>query len=132
MRGVLLGVMGVLAAGAAARAETSSFTTVLNGGLWRQQTLLHCREPARMNGRVPERCTLSERATAYPTSKIPRTFDLGVACAAGYSIVFFPNGTLAYCKLDGDQAFATHDATGYAVCSGYVTFDKDGVADCDP
>lgn len=84
-----------------------------------------------MNGRIPERCTLSERATAYPNRRIPRSFDPGVICAAGHPIVFHPDGTLAYCKLDGDQSFATHDPPGYAICSGYVTLDKEGIADCD-
>ena len=82
-----------------------------------------------MNGRIPERCTLSEPATAFPNTKFPRTYD--VTCAAGHPVVFFPNGTLAYCKLDHNQHLATHDPPGYAVCFGYVTFDKDGIADCD-
>ena len=130
MRRVLLGLVGAMAAGPGF-ADTYSFTTLLNRGMWRQQTVIHCQEPARMNGRVPERCTLSERATAYPNTHIPRTFDPGVICAAGYPIAFHPNGTLAYCKLEGDQSFATHDQPGYAICSGYVTFDPDGIADCD-
>ena len=128
MRRVLLGLVGVMAVGPAAHAETYSFTTLVNG-LWRQQTLIHCQQPARMNGRIPERCTLSERATAFPNTKFPRTYE--VTCAAGHPIVFFPNGTLAYCKLDHDQHIATHDPPGYGVCFGYVTFDKDGIADCD-
>ena len=131
MRRVLLGLIGMVVAGASHAEETYSFTTSVNGGMWHQQTLIHCKEPARMNGRVPERCTLSERASAYPNTKIPKPFDLGVACAAGHPIAFFPNGTLAYCKLDGDQTFATRDQPGFAVCFGYVTFDKDGLAECD-
>ena len=128
MRRVLLGLIGVMAAGPSHADEMYSFTTLVNG-LWWQQTLIHCQQPARMNGRIPERCTLSERATAFPNTKFPRTYE--VTCAAGHPIVFFPNGTLAYCKLDHDQHIATHDPPGYGVCFGYVTFDKDGIADCD-
>jgi hypothetical protein len=85
-----------------------------------------------MNGRVPERCTLSERSTAYPDTKIPRPFEPGVTCAAGHLIVFHRSGVLAYCKLDRVRSFATReDASGYAICSGYVTFDEDGMAECD-
>ena len=82
-----------------------------------------------MNGRVPERCILSEPATAYANIKFPRVYD--IVCAAGHPIVFHPNGLLAYCKLDHGQAIATHEPPGYAVCSGYATIDKDGIADCD-
>ena len=129
MRRVLLGLIGVMAVGASHAEETYSFTTSVNGGMWHQQTLIHCKEPARMKGRIPERCTLSEPATAFPNTKFPRTYE--VTCAADHPIVFFPNGTLAYCKLDGDQTFATRDQPGFAVCFGYVTFDKDGLAECD-
>ena len=122
MRRAFLGVLGAMAAGPG-HAETYSFTTLING-MWQQQTLIHCQEPARMNGRMPKRCTLNERATAYPNRNYPKTFDTGVACAAGHPIIFNPNGTLAYCKLDGVQTFATRDPPGYAVCSGYVTFDR--------
>ena len=128
MRRVLLGLVGLMAATAVARAETYSFTVLVNG-MWRNQTLIHCEGPARMNGRIPERCTLSEPATAYPNTKIPRVYD--VVSAAGHPIVFFPDGLLAYCKLAHEQAIATHGPPGYALCSGYATFDKDGVADCD-
>jgi hypothetical protein len=129
MRRAFLGVVGAMAAGPG-HAETYSFTTLING-MWQQQTLIHCQEPARMSGRMPERCTLNERASAYPNRNYPKTFDPGVACAAGHPITFHPNGTLAYCKLDGVQTFATRDPPGYAVCSGYVTFDRDGIAECD-
>ena len=84
------------------QAETYSFTTLVNG-VWPQQTLIHCQEPARMNGRRPERCTLSEQATAYPNRKYPKPFDPGVTCAAGHPITFHADGTLAYCKLDGSS-----------------------------
>ena len=127
MRRVLLGLVGVMVAGPS-DAETYSFTTVVNG-IWLQQTLINCEGSARMNGRVPERCTLSEPATAYANTKIPRVYQ--IVCAAGHPIVFFPNGLLAYCKLAHEQAIATHEPPGYALCSGYATFDKDGVADCD-
>ena len=128
MRRILLGLIGVMAVGASHAKETYSFTTLVNG-VWLQQTLIHCTEPARMNGRVPERCILSEPATAYANTKIPRVYDF--VCAAGHPIVFHPNGLLAYCKLSYEQALATHEPPGFAHCFGYATFDKDGIADCD-
>ena len=103
MRRVLFGLAGLMVAGSAHSAETYSFTVLLNGGRWRGQTIIHCQEPARMNGRVPERCTLSERSTAYPETKIPQPFEPGVTCAAGHPIVFHRSGALAYCKLDGSD-----------------------------
>jgi hypothetical protein len=129
MRRVLLGLIGVMAAGPG-QAEIYSFTTLVNG-VWPQQTLIYCQEPARMNGRRPERCTLSEQATAYPNRKYLKPFDPGVTCAAGHPITFHADGTLAYCKLEGVQTFATRDPPGFATCSGYVTFDPDGIAECD-
>ena len=131
MRRVLFGLAGLMVAGSAHSAETYSFTVLLNGGKWRGQTVIHCQEPARMNGRVPERCTLSERSTAYPETKIPRPFEPGVTCAAGHPIVFHRSGALAYCKLDGVRTFTTRDPLGSAICSGYVTFDENGIAECD-
>ena len=80
-----MGLIGALAAGPSHADEMYSFTTLVNG-LWRHQTLIHCQEPARMNGRIPERCTLSERATAFLNTKFPRIYE--VTCAAGHPIVF--------------------------------------------
>ena len=132
MRRVLLGLVGVLAAGPGHAGEIYSFTVLLNGGKWLGQQLIYCQEPARMNGRVPERCILSERSTVYPETKIPRPFEPGITCAAGYPIVFHRSGTLAYCKLDRVLTLPTReDPSGFAICSGYVTFDEDGMAECD-
>lgn len=129
MRQVLLGLLGVLAVGAA-QAETYSFSSVMNG-LWAEQTIINCTGPQTNGGeRVPQGCTLSERAIAYPSHDRHTT---GVACAAGHPIVFHPNGTLAACTLDAEQPVPT---TGFNIpvslgtCKGLVRFDKDGRADC--
>ena len=131
MRRVLFGLVGLMVAGSAQSAETYGFTALLHGGKSRLQTLIHCPEPARMNGRVPERCTLSERSTAYPDTKIPSSFEPGVTCAADHPIAFHRSGALAYCKLERVQTFVTRDPSGSTICSGYVTFDEDGFAECD-
>jgi hypothetical protein len=65
MRQVLLGLLGVMAVGAA-HAETYSFSSVING-TWSEQTVINCTGP-KTNGaeRVPKGCVLSEPALAYP------------------------------------------------------------------
>jgi hypothetical protein len=67
MRQVLLGLLGVLAAGAAC-AETYSFAAVIQRA-FQEQTTIQC-DGAKLNGRVPTGCILSERAIAYPNLMI--------------------------------------------------------------
>ena len=132
MRQVLLGMVGVMVAGAAC-AEGYSFVAVIQGA-YQEQTSLECDGP-RVPGRVPTGCILSERAIAYPNYQMPQrsTVYLGVACAAGHPIAFYPNGTLAECVLDAEQPV---DVTGLGFkvplgdCKGRVRFDKDGRAEC--
>ena len=130
MRQVLLGLLGVMAAGAA-HAETYSFSSVIDGS-WAEQTLINCTGP-KTNGveRVPQGCTLRERAIADPNHE--HRYSTAVACAAGHPIVFHPNGTLAECMLDGEQPVPTsfiRPVSLGAACKGVVRFDRDGRADC--
>ncbi len=104
MRQVLLGVLGVLAAGAA-HAETYSFSSVM-AEAWVEQTLINCTGSKTNSGeRVPQGCTLRERAIAYPNHE--GRYSSPVACAAGHPIVFHPSGTLAECTLDAEQPALT-------------------------
>jgi hypothetical protein len=130
MRQVLLGLLGVLAAGAA-YAEIYSFSSVMDGS-WSEQTLIYCTGPQTNGGeRVPQGCTLRERAIAYPNHHLGR-HTTGVAYAARHPIVFYPDGTLAECTLDAQQP----DPTSFTIpvslgtCKGLVRFDKDGRPDC--
>jgi hypothetical protein len=131
MRQVLLGLLGVLAAGAAC-AEEYSFSAIIQG-VYPDKTIIQCDGP-RVSGRVPTSgCTLLERAVAYPNHKMPHHSN-GVACAAGHPIEFYANGTLAACVLDVEQPV---DVTGLAFtiplgdCRGLVRFDKDdGRVEC--
>lgn len=129
MRQVLLGLLGVMAAGAA-HAETYSFSSVIDGS-WAEQTLINCTGP-KTNGieRVPQGCTLRERAIAYPNHE--GRYTSAVACAAGHPIVFHPNGTLAECMLDAEQPVPTNfiRPVSLGTCKGLVRFDRDGRADC--
>jgi hypothetical protein len=129
MRQVLLGLLGVMAAGAS-YAETYSFSSVIDGP-WAEQTLINCTGP-KTNGieRVPQGCTLRERAIAYPNHE--GRHSSAVACAAGHPIVFHPNGTLAECTLDAEQPVPTSSIrpVSLGACKGLVRFDKDGRADC--
>ena len=126
MRQLLLALIGIAAA-RAAQAETYSFTTVVNN-MWWYQTLIHCVGPA--PGRVPQGCILREPAIAYPNHKnLPH--QPGVACAAGHPIIFHPNGTLAYCVLNGEQIFQLVGPPGVGACFDYAYFDENGLADCD-
>ena len=124
MRQVLLGLLGVLAAGAAC-AEEYSFSAIKQGA-WIEQTIIHCEGP-RISGRMPQRCTLLERGIAFPNHNVP-LHSPGVACAAGQPIEFYPNGTLAACVLDAEQPV---DVTGLGFafplgnCKGLVRFNKD-------
>jgi hypothetical protein len=141
MRQVLLGLLGVLAAGAAC-AETYSFPAMIQKA-YQEQTSIECDGP-RVPGRVPTGCILSERAIAYPNSNsrvaYPNSHDQkdqhssGVACAAGHPIVFHANGTLAECVLDAEQPEAVSDFTfkvPLGDCKGRVRFnDKDGRVEC--
>src|SRR4051794_37847562 len=95
MRQVWLGLVGVMAAGAA-WAESYSFPAVIQRA-FQEQTTIQC-EGAKLSGRVPTGCILSERAiaypnidnrTAYPNLTNPKGLhSTGVACAAGHPIVF--------------------------------------------
>ena len=130
MRQVLLGLFGVVAAGAA-HAETYSFSSVIDGS-WSEQTVIHCMGP-KTNGieRVPQGCTLRERAIAYPNHE--GRYSSAVACAAGHPIVFHLNGTLAECTLDAEQPGHTSFTLPVSLggsCKGLVRFDKDGRPDC--
>lgn len=128
MRAWLLGVLW-LTTSVAAHAETYSFTSVVNGA-WYMQTLVHCVGPAKGPGRVPVGCTLTEPAEGFPNVRRGRAWLAGVRCAAGHPINFHPNGTLADCMLDGEQALDTI-RSGTAMCFGYAFFDENGLADCD-
>jgi hypothetical protein len=132
MRRVLVGLVAVMVAGASHAEETHSFTTVVNR-MWWYQTLIHCVEPAKGGGRVPQSCILSEPATAYPNRMHPRPHlpGWGVACDAGYPIEFYPNGTLKYCKLDGEQTFQLIRPPDVGSCFDTAWFDENGLADCD-
>ena len=131
MRRVLLGLVGMMAAGAGHAAETYSFTTVVNN-MWWYQTLVHCVNASKPAGeRLPKGCVLSEQAVAYPNHRTSRPHTLPVVCAAGHHIDFYPNGTLAHCKLDGEQMFELKGPPGFGYCYQYVTFDENGLADCD-
>ena len=66
MRQVLLGLVGVMAAGAAC-AESYSFAAVIQGA-YQEQTSIECDGP-RVPGRVPTGCILSERAIAFPNNQ---------------------------------------------------------------
>ena len=125
MRQVLLGLFGVLAAGAA-HAETYSFTSVING-TFNEQTLINCTRP-KTNGaeRVPKGCVLSEPALAYPNHEGKQHLP-AVTCAASQPIEFYPNGTLAECVLHSQQV---PNVPGIAACKGRVRFDKDGREEC--
>ena len=105
MRQVLLGLLGVMAVGAA-HAETYSFSSVIDGS-WSEHTVIHCTAP-KTNGveRVPQGCTLRERAIAYPNHE--GRYSSAVACAAGHPIVFHFNGTLAECtRLPSNQVLTS-------------------------
>ena len=125
MRQVLLGLFGVLAAGAA-HAETYSFTSVING-TFNEQTLINCTGP-KTNGaeRVPKGCVLSEPALAYPNHEGKQHLP-AVTCAAGQPIEFYPNGTLAECVLHSQQV---PNVPGIAACKSRARFDKDGRVEC--
>ncbi len=129
MRQVLLGVLGVLAAGAA-HAETYSFSSVM-AEAWVEQTLINC-TGSKTNGgeRVPQGCTLRERAIAYPNHG--GRYSSPVACAAGHPIVFHPSGTLAECTLDAEQPALTMFTHRVLLggCTGLVRFDKGGRPHC--
>ena len=124
MRQVLLGLLGVLAAGAA-HAETYSFTSVMNG-TFNEQTLINCTGP-KTNGaeRVPKGCVLSEPALAYPNHEGKQHLP-AVTCAAGQLIEFYPNGTLAECVLHSQQVA---NMPGIAACKGRVRFNHSGRAE---
>jgi hypothetical protein len=126
MRRVLLALIGIAAAGIA-QAETYGFTTVVNKSWW-YQTLIHCAGLA--TGRVPQGRILSEPAIAYPNLKTVRN-QPGVACAAGHPIEFYPDGTLKYCKLNGEQHFELIGPPGVGACFDFAYFDENGRADCD-
>ncbi len=111
MRQVLLGLIGVMAAGAAC-AESYSFSAVIQG-VYQEQTSIQCDGP-KLSGRVPTGCILSERAIAYPNHQMDR-HSSGVACA------------------DAEQPEAVSDFTFKAPsgsCKGRVRFDKDGRVEC--
>jgi hypothetical protein len=129
MRQVLLGLIGMMAAGAAC-AESYNFAAVIQGA-YQEQTSIECDGP-RVPGRVPTGCILSERAIAFPNNQT-NTHSSGVACAAGHPIGFHPNGTLAECVLDADQPEAVSGFTfkvPLGDCKGRVHFDKDGRVEC--
>lgn len=128
MRRVLWGLVAVLAAGSSHADEMHSFTTVVNN-MWWYQTLIYCVEP--VSGRVPKGCILSQPAEAYPNHRNSRPHTIAVICAAGHPIDFYPNGTLAHCKLDGEQQFDLQGPPGFGYCFEHVTFDENGRADCD-
>jgi hypothetical protein len=132
MRQVLLGLVGVMAAGAAC-AEGYSFPAVIQNA-YQEQTSIEC-EGSKLSGRVPTGCILSERAIAYPNARSYEKdqHSSGVACAAGHPIVFNPSGTLAECVLDAEQPEAVSDLTfkvPLGDCKGRVRFDKDGRVEC--
>jgi len=133
MRQALFGLIGVMAAGAA-NAETYSFMALLQSN-WSFQTRVRCDGQAQVKERVPSGCTLSKPAIAYPNvrpiMKSLRPFYPGATCAAGYPIAFHPNGTLAACNLEGEQSFELVGPPGFGSCLGFVTFDENGLADCD-
>jgi hypothetical protein len=130
MRQALLGAVGVLAAGLAHADESYTFTAFLQK-LWSFQTTIYCVEPLKFQGRVPQRgCVLSERAIAYPNLRNVRS-NSGVACAAGHPIAFHPNGALAYCKLESERGLETARSPWHSMCFDYVTFDENGLADCE-
>jgi hypothetical protein len=124
MQQVLLGLLGVLAAGAAC-AEDYHFSAIVQGAHTEQTTII-CEGP-RISGRVPQRCTLLERSIAFPNHNKPLDSP-GVACAAGHPIEFYPNGTLAECVLDAEQP-VDFSGLGFTIplgnCKGLVHFDKD-------
>lgn len=129
MRQVLLGFLGVLAAGAAS-AEQYYFPAILQGA-YTEQTMIECEGP-RISGRIPQRCTLLERSIAFPNNKVLKHTP-GVACAAGHPIEFHPSGTLVSCVLDTEQP--ENVTGGYTVplgdCKGLVRFNKDdGRVEC--
>jgi hypothetical protein len=132
MRQALLGIVAVLAAGSTQAAETYTFTALVQK-LYSFPTTIYCVEPVKFQGRVPQRgCTLSERAIAYPNSKnIRNLLQGGVTCATGSRIAFYPNGTLAWCKLESEQGLEIARSPWLAMCFDYVTFDENGYADCD-
>ena len=102
--------------------------------MWWYQTLVHCTHPAKPVGqRIPTGCILSEPAFGFPNLRSLRTrsFYPGVACAAGHPIDFYPNGTLAHCKLDGEQIFEQKRQREVGHCFDYVWFDENGLVDCD-
>jgi hypothetical protein len=75
---------------------------------------------------------LSERAIAYPNSQSIRCLHQGgVACAAGHPIAFHPNGVLACCKMESDRGLETARSPWHEMCFDYVTFDENGLADCE-
>jgi hypothetical protein len=131
MRRALLGFIGVLAAGSTQAAETYTFTAVVQK-LWQFPTTIHCVEPVKFEGRVPQRgCMLSEPGIGYPNSRNIRVLHQGgVACAAGYRIAFNPNGTLAWCKLEREQGLDTARSPWFSMCFDWVIFDDNGFADC--
>ncbi|MBO1908168.1 hypothetical protein KHP60_20010 [Microvirga sp. 3-52] len=129
MRQVLLGFVGAVAASSACD-ESYSFSAVIQGAS-QERTSIECDGP-KLSRRVPTGCILSERAIAYPNHQRDR-HSSGVACAAGYSIVFHPNVTLAECVLDAVQPEAVSDFTfkvPLGDCKGRVRFDKTGRVDC--
>ena len=131
MRRVLLGLVGVMAAGAGHAEETYSFTTVVDKSWW-LQTLIHCVNPAKpATGRVPQGCILSEPAVAWPNHRTSRPRTYSVNCRAGHPITFHPDGTLASCHLDGEQYFELRGPPGMGSCREYAYFDENGRADCD-
>jgi hypothetical protein len=141
MRQLLLGFLGVMAAGAT-HAETYSFTTVTDD-MHLYQTLIFCHGPKTNGGLVPTGCTLSEPSIAYPNhtdrgnnsnNSDNHERSTGVTCARDYPIVFHANGTLAECVLAAQQPEEMRDLTvnvrGLAACKGLVRFDRKGRADC--
>ena len=142
MRRVLLGLLGMMAAGGTC-AEEYSFSALIQD-TYPDQTIIQCDGP-RSTGRVPKRCTLLERAIAYPNHQMPRgsafaypnpqmrRHSYGVACAAGHPIEFYPNGTLAECVLDAEQPVDVA-GLGFQIplgdCKGLVHFDKEGRVGC--
>ena len=89
MRRVLLGLVGMIAAGAS-RAETYTFTAVVDNA-FRFTTMVDCAEPP--SGRIPSKCTLREPAVAWPNNKHLGPVAPGVRCRAGHLITFHRNGT---------------------------------------
>jgi hypothetical protein len=129
MRQVLLSFTGLMAA-CSVHAETYSFPAIIQGQ-YQEQTVINCVEP-KLSGRVPQGCTLSERAIAYPNHQMDR-HSSGVACAPGHPIVFHPNGTLAECVLDAEQPVPPTEFTfkvPLGACKGLVHFNKDGQVGC--